>query len=230
MHLPKKNYTTRQFFRTRFTFFMSARRRPVIIFLATVVTPPPLPGPSSPKNKVTIVVQNEIYHRENLVGPFLVHKLLGPRPSPPTPPLSSSPALSSPAQPPPEPQTYATGKEQCVSVGACLALLFGAPSRVYLCVWRTALFCFARGERGVVPHPPPPPDFCVSRSCGRLGRQMEGRDEGGPAPAGEGPLAKGQPECSVDHRGPAPLSCCHWPTQWTEGARGAMRREHSRQH
>ena len=36
------------------------------------------------QTKVTIVGKNEIYNRENLVGPFLVHKLLGPRhPLPP---------------------------------------------------------------------------------------------------------------------------------------------------
>ena len=38
---------------------------------------------------MTIAGKNEIYHRENLVGPFLVHKILGPRPPslPPSPPL-----------------------------------------------------------------------------------------------------------------------------------------------
>ena len=66
-------------------------------------------------------------------------------------PNAAHPPAPAAAQPPPDPQTYATGKEQCVSVGACLALLFGAPSRVHLCVWRTALFCFARGERGMLP-------------------------------------------------------------------------------
>ena len=46
----------------------------------------PLPGPPPPQTKVTIVGKNEIYNWENLIGPFLVHKLLGPRP-PPSPPL-----------------------------------------------------------------------------------------------------------------------------------------------
>ena len=41
---------------------------------------------------MTIVGKNEIDNRENVVGPFLVHKLLGPRPSPlPPPPLLTLP-------------------------------------------------------------------------------------------------------------------------------------------
>ena len=39
-------------------------------------------APPPPQTKVTIVGKNKIYRRENLTGPFLVHKLLGPRPSP----------------------------------------------------------------------------------------------------------------------------------------------------
>ena len=35
------------------------------------------------QTKVSIVGKNEIYKRENLVGPFLVHKILGPRRPPP---------------------------------------------------------------------------------------------------------------------------------------------------
>ena len=41
--------------------------------------------------------KNEIYHRENLVGSFLVHKSLGPNPPPP-PPRSNT---SLPPLPPP---------------------------------------------------------------------------------------------------------------------------------
>ena len=55
-------------------------------------------SPSRPK--VTISGKNEIYLWENLVGPFLVHKLLGPRPRPPscyTPP----PSQLRPRPPPP---------------------------------------------------------------------------------------------------------------------------------
>ena len=41
-----------------------------------MLTPPP-----PPQTKVAIVEENTIYHCENLVGPFLVHKLLPPPPS-----------------------------------------------------------------------------------------------------------------------------------------------------
>ena len=41
------------------------------------------PPPFSPQTKETIVGQNEIYRRENVVGLLLVRKLLGPRPPPP---------------------------------------------------------------------------------------------------------------------------------------------------
>ena len=40
-------------------------------------TPPPF------QTEVTIVGKHEIYPRENLIGPLLVHKVLGPRPPPP---------------------------------------------------------------------------------------------------------------------------------------------------
>ena len=49
-------------------------------------SPPPPPGPPA-QTKVTIAGKNEICNRENLIGPFLVRKLLGPRPPPPFPPL-----------------------------------------------------------------------------------------------------------------------------------------------
>ena len=41
-------------------------------------------SPPSPQTKVTIVGRNETYNRENLIGPFLVHNFLGPRPPPPS--------------------------------------------------------------------------------------------------------------------------------------------------
>ena len=65
--------------RPRLNFF-AARRR---------VIPPS-------QTKVTIVGKNEIYDWENLVGPFLVHKLLGSRPPlrPPSPPVTHSPGCS----------------------------------------------------------------------------------------------------------------------------------------
>ena len=39
-----------------------------------------------PQTKVTIAGKNEIYNWENLVRPFLVHQVLGPKPPPPLPP------------------------------------------------------------------------------------------------------------------------------------------------
>ena len=54
----------------------------------------PPPPPWTLQNKVTIVGKSEIYNRENVVGPFLVHKLLGPIPPlPPSPPSHTSLAL-----------------------------------------------------------------------------------------------------------------------------------------
>ena len=44
------------------------------------------------QTKVTIAGKNEIYRWENLIGPFLVHKLLGPSPSPSPPPSEYFPA------------------------------------------------------------------------------------------------------------------------------------------
>ena len=46
------------------------------------LTPPP-PWTPPPKTKGAIVGQNEIHQREILVGPFIVHTLLGPSPPPP---------------------------------------------------------------------------------------------------------------------------------------------------
>ena len=45
--------------------------------------PPPGRPPPPPQTKVTIVANNEIWNREDLVGPFSVHKRFGPRPPPP---------------------------------------------------------------------------------------------------------------------------------------------------
>ena len=49
--------------------------------------------PIEAQTKVTIVGKNEIYNRENLVRPFLVHQVLGPKPPPPLPPPCSKEAL-----------------------------------------------------------------------------------------------------------------------------------------
>ena len=43
------------------------------------------PWTPRPQTKGTIVGKDEVYHWENLVGPDLVHKLLGPRAPPPPP-------------------------------------------------------------------------------------------------------------------------------------------------
>ena len=56
-----------------------------LIFCSARRSPPP------PPTKVTIVGENEICKRENLVGPFLVHKLFGPQTPPPLLPLSTAP-------------------------------------------------------------------------------------------------------------------------------------------
>ena len=56
------------------------------------------PKPPPPPTKVTIVGKKELYNRENLIGPFWVHELLGPRPPPPH---RSKDALPSIAPPPP---------------------------------------------------------------------------------------------------------------------------------
>ena len=47
---------------------------------------PPQPEPPPPQTIVIIVGKPEFYDWEHLIGPFLVHKLLGPRPPPPPSP------------------------------------------------------------------------------------------------------------------------------------------------
>ena len=64
---------------------------------------PKTPSPP-PQTKVTIVGKNEIYNRENLVRPFLVHQVLGPKSPPP-------PAQKKPCPPPPPPPHGLTGHE-----------------------------------------------------------------------------------------------------------------------
>ena len=62
------------------------------------------------QTKVTIVGKTEIYNRENLIGPFLVHKLLGLRPPPPPPPaLLLLPWGTAPLPSPPGRQDSFTG-------------------------------------------------------------------------------------------------------------------------
>ena len=54
------------------------------------------PKTPSPPTKLTIVGKREICNRGNLVGPFLVHKLLGPKPGPPLPPPTQKTPCPSP--------------------------------------------------------------------------------------------------------------------------------------
>ena len=65
---------------------------------------PKTPSPP-PQTKVTIVGKNEIYNRENLVRPFLVHQVLGPKPPPPLPPATQKKPWGggAGASPPPPP-------------------------------------------------------------------------------------------------------------------------------
>ena len=49
---------------------------------------------------MTIVGKNEIYNRENLVRPFLVHQVLGPKPPPPLPPPAQKKPCLDPSQDP----------------------------------------------------------------------------------------------------------------------------------
>ena len=50
----------------------------------TAARPPTRTAPPTPPTKGTTAGKAEIYNREHLVGPFLVHKLLGPRPPAPS--------------------------------------------------------------------------------------------------------------------------------------------------
>ena len=62
------------------------------------------------QTKATIVGKNEIYNRDNFVGPFLIHKLLGLRPT-------HAPLQYFPGSPPPIPRTG--GRKGCAcSAGA----------------------------------------------------------------------------------------------------------------
>ena len=49
-----------------------------------------------PQTKEAIMRKSELYHRENLVGPVLIHKLLGPKPPLPRPPHSGTTPNASP--------------------------------------------------------------------------------------------------------------------------------------
>ena len=55
----------------------------VIFEVPMVLSRSPLDAPPPPTTKTFAVGNNEIYNWENLIGPFLVHTILGPRPPPP---------------------------------------------------------------------------------------------------------------------------------------------------
>ena len=65
----------------------------VLEWPCTVGGVPPLLPPPPLQTKVTIVGGKEICNTENLVGPFLVHKFLGPIPRSPPPPLPILPCV-----------------------------------------------------------------------------------------------------------------------------------------
>ena len=82
---------------------------------------------------MTIAGKNEIYKRENLVRPILVHQVLGPKPPPPLPP----PAQKKPCPPPPpvllpqvlgKPYEESEIKRACFEYG-CLQCELQAPER-----------------------------------------------------------------------------------------------------
>ena len=91
------------------------------------------PGPPAPQTKGAIVGSNKIYNRENLVGPFWVHTLLGPRP----PSLLSSNV----SLPPPAPHAMRCLQQGCRAV----QLLPQSLKRVGLCP-------FERGWKSAVSH------------------------------------------------------------------------------
>ena len=59
--------------------------------------PPLTPPPPPPRTKGTITGENEICNWENLIGPLLVHKVVGPKP----PPALLSPGQQTPCRAPP---------------------------------------------------------------------------------------------------------------------------------
>ena len=72
---------------------MMSQPQPCIRTADNQTEDPPPPQDPPPQTKVTIVVKNEIFKRESLIGLFLVHKLFAP---PPPPLLSSNVSLPGP--------------------------------------------------------------------------------------------------------------------------------------
>ena len=129
-------------------------------------TPSPLP-----QTKVTIVGKNEIYNRENLVRPFLVHQVLGPKPPPPLPPCSKEALpVACPLSPFAQVTQHLFTPAQMLSWGWRIPFLLAAlPGMVSICVAHTvhesaefeekhtdsseSLFsCMQEGLRGVEGH------------------------------------------------------------------------------
>ena len=108
-------------------------------------SPPPPGRPLPPQTKVIIAGKNEVYNWDNLVRPFWVHTLLGPRPPPPPSPPT---ALRHPLI-------------VIVSVPMSRARHFA------LCAARVALGRVRGHVRLVPPCPPPLPQ---RRTCARCGR------------------------------------------------------------
>ena len=92
----------------------------MICMLAGVDLPPKTTRPPWLR---TIAETNEIYNWGNLIGAFLVHELLGPRPPPPStpPPPTQAPSafLFNPTPPPPPPPATLSIRHQAVAEEFC---------------------------------------------------------------------------------------------------------------
>ena len=132
------------------------------------------PSPKSPspppQAKVTIVGKNEIYNRENLVRPFLVHQVLGPKPPPPPPP--PPPAQKKPwGRGPRSNHQEASRKEQRIprSLWDVLATIAKDRGRPVLCQRATKTLQDASDKVGRRPGCPPRPKMqpgpCPTPEC-----------------------------------------------------------------
>ena len=100
----------------------------------------PCPRPPPPKTKGTIVGNNNIYNREDLIGPLLVPTLLGPRPLPPPEGCIGREGTSEAA---PEVVRQAVGGSCQSGWGRLLSVTNAIEAGTYPDFW--------------VPDPPPPP-------------------------------------------------------------------------
>ena len=147
---------------------------------------PKTPSPP-PQTKVTIVGKNEIYNSQNLVRPFLVHQVLGPKPPPPLPPPAQKKPWGGSARSPPPPPHFVDKH-------------IPGP-----CAWGS---CHAPHARCVPPPAPPPPASAVAHA-GREGDRCQAVHEGaqeGHVDNGEGAAPPPSPRdpCRVhkDHHRP----------------------------